>query len=297
MILLTGGSGFLGRVLLEKLIEADFEVAVIVRESTQLSATDATSYGQPFRVVTSESRSLRQLFASDGVTAVIHSATDYARGSKGDIWDFPNLVECNIDLPLRIAALCREFKSPDFINIDSFYSFSNLMGELSLYSKSKSLMRERLSEIPDLKVINLICHHVYGPNDKSDKFVAKMTELLVQNIESIDLTDGNQIRDFIYVEDVASAIIAVLSKVDSFPIGTSNIDCGSGCPTSIKEFMLLLKRVSGANTNLNFGALELRTGESSFCVAEISKLINLGWKPEVSLEMGLKRVVESRIQP
>lgn len=297
MILLTGGTGFLGRVLLGKLIEADFEVAVIVRDSTQLWATDTGIYGQAVRVVTSESRSLRQLFASGRVTAVIHSATDYARGSKGEIWDFPNLVECNIDLPLRIAALCQEFKSLNFINIDSFYSCSNLIGELALYSKSKRLTRERLSRIPDLKVVNLICHHVYGPNDKSDKFVSKMTELLVQDTQSVDLTDGKQIRDFIFVEDVVSAIITVLSRMDSFPTGTSNVDCGSGRPTSIEEFMLLLKRVSGANTKLNFGALELRTGESNFCVAEISKLASLGWKPRVSLEMGLKRVVESRIQP
>jgi nucleoside-diphosphate-sugar epimerase len=123
-----------------------------------------------------------------------------------------------------------------------------------------------------------------------------MSELLVSDALNIDLTDGKQIRDFIFVEDVASAIIAVLNGIDAFPIGTSNVDCGSGCPTSIKEFMLLLKRVSGANTNLNFGALELRTGESTFCVAEITKLVSLGWKPKVSLEVGLKRVVESRMQ-
>ena len=297
MILLTGGTGSLGKILLSKLIESDFEVALVVRNSTQLSAIETTSYGKSFRVLTSESKSLRQLFASGGVTAVVHSATEYARGSRGEISDFPNLIECNIDLPLRIAKLCQEFKSPNFINIDSFYSFSNLIGELSLYSKSKSLARERLSKIQDLKVINLICHHVYGPNDKSDKFVTKMTELLLLDTQNIDLTDGKQIRDFIFVEDVASAIIAILSQMDSFPIGTSNVDCGSGCPTSIKEFMLLLKRVSGANTNLNFGALELQSGESIFCVAEISKLVSLGWKPKVSLEMGLRRVVESRMQP
>jgi len=237
------------------------------------------------------------LFARGGVKAVIHCATDYARGSRGNISDFPNLIECNIDLPLRIAKLCQEFNSTSFINVDSFYSFSNVFGELSLYSESKSRAREQLSKIKGLKVINLICHHVYGPNDKLEKFVPRMTELLMQDAQDIDLTDGNQIRDFIFVEDVASAIMVILSKLDSFPDGTSNVDCGSGCPISIKQFMLLAKKVSGAKTNLNFGALELRTGESNFCVANISTLVSLGWRPMVSLEVGLKRVMESHTQP
>lgn len=292
MILITGGTGFLGSQL-TRVLSSKYQVAITVRSSSNLfRIRDLVASGQ-VRLVNVNEVDIRDLFIEGGVTAVIHAATQYGRGLQGIISDHQEIMECNIELPLRLSFLCKEFNVSKYINIDSFYSHSNQLGTLSIYSQSKRLLREELSSVSKLSVINLVCQHIYGPMDNPDKFVTCMARSLISNDGRVDLTQGNQIRDFVFIDDVVSAVEILLDS-ETLPVDSYlSVECGTGIPTSIQDFMLLLKKITGASTKLNFGALARAEGESDYCVADPFVLKNLGWDTKTSLEQGLRKVVDS----
>ncbi len=63
-----------------------------------------------------------------------------------------------------------------------------------------------------IKVVNLKLEHMYGPKDDDSKFVTWITNQMLNNISSIDLTEGTQKRDFIYIDDVVDAYMLMLEK-------------------------------------------------------------------------------------
>ena len=124
MILITGGTGFLGSHL-ARVLSSKYKVAIAVRSSSNLFRIRDLVASRRVRLVNLNEVDIRDLFIEGDVTAVIHAATQYGRGLQGDITDHRQIVECNIELPLRLALLCKEFNISKYINIDSFYSHSN----------------------------------------------------------------------------------------------------------------------------------------------------------------------------
>ncbi|MBD3646560.1 MAG: NAD-dependent epimerase/dehydratase family protein, partial [Pseudomonadales bacterium] len=130
--------------------------------------------------------------------------------------------------------------------------------------------------------------HVYGPDDNEQKFVPAIVRRCLAG-ESIDLTSGQQRRDFVYVDDVVEAICLIVES--RLSEGYHHFDVGSGELTSIREFVEAINKTCGGQGTLNFGALEARVGEPEYS-ADTSRLRDVGWNPRTSLGEGLIRTVE-----
>jgi nucleoside-diphosphate-sugar epimerase len=100
-------------------------------------------------------------------------------------------------------------------------------------------------------------------------------------------THGNQLRDYLYVEDVASALIAIL---DSDLQGPVNV--GSGRPTRLKDMILTIARALGREDLVELGALPVAEDDPPLVLADVGRLAEeLGWRPDSSLDDGIEHTI------
>jgi nucleoside-diphosphate-sugar epimerase len=144
--------------------------------------------------------------------------------------------------------------------------------------------------------INIELEHFYGPLDDNTKFVTWLIQTFIKNIGHIDLTLGEQTRNFIYITDVISAFEIIIDQSNKLEKGFHNYQVGSSQEITLREITILIKElVANCKTKLNFGAIPYRENENMKINLNISKLKNLGWEENVLLEKGLCRVIKEEI--
>jgi dTDP-L-rhamnose 4-epimerase len=161
----------------------------------------------------------------------------------------------------------------------------------SPYSISK-YVQERLILGSDIPGTALRFFLTYGPRQSLTNpytgIVSIFTSRLLNDAPPILYEDGKQTRDFVYVEDVARAIVHVLESEAA--VGqVYNVGTGKG--TSVFELAGLLAELYGKRVEPSIPG-QYRPGEARHCVADIRKLSELGWNPKVSLREGLRRTVD-----
>ena len=283
-ILLTGATGFLGSHLLQRLISLGFSVICLKRESSNLTRT--RHFFEKAKWLDIETTDIDHLFLNYQVDCIIHCATDYGRKKVNPL----QTIEANLILPLKLLHASIDRNLSIFINTDTI-----LDKRINHYSLSKSQFVDWLKTYVDkTTVVNLCLEHFYGPQDDKSKFSSFIINELIDNKKnSIDLTEGLQKRDFIYIDDVIEAFIAVINNLDNFEKSFYNFEVGSNESITIREFTELVKRLcKNNNTFLNFGSLPYREGEVMKSHADTKLLRSLGWKPKISLENGLKLTIE-----
>ncbi|MDB5190204.1 MAG: nucleoside-diphosphate sugar epimerase [Parcubacteria group bacterium] len=149
--------------------------------------------------------------------------------------------------------------------------------------------------LKDSNVPNVILRYfnVYGPG-QSAAYAGVITAFISAALKNEDLVlfgDGEQVRDFVYVDDVARANIAAMES----DIGGAEVfNIGSGTKTSITELAQEIITLTGSSSNIRHEAPRL--GDIVYSQADVSKASKLlGWRAEVSLENGLRKTIASFI--
>jgi nucleoside-diphosphate-sugar epimerase len=281
-ILLTGGPGFLGSSLLERLVSAGCRVIVLKRTTSFTDRISALIGG--VAVYDIDAVPLERVFSENRIDMIIHCATDYGRKEKVPL----DLLDANLFLPLKLLELGVENGVSCFINTDTV-----LDKNISYYSLSKSQFKDWLKLYSNqLTCISVALEHFYGPFDDESKFATFIIRSILRNVERIPLTAGAQRRDFIYIDDVVDAFENILRHSCSLGNGYSDFQVGSGTTVSIRDFVCLVKRISGNEiTALDFGALPYREHEVMESSADTSNVRALGWLAKTSLEAGLQQTI------
>lgn len=284
-VLISGINGFLGSHLAIHLKEK-FRVIGIEHSLNNLYRIS----NENFEVFLSNDKILEQVFKQNKIYAVIHVATIYRRKKE----PLNKLINTNINLPVRLVELSNNYKISIFINTDSFFNNSNFSySYLPYYTLSKKHSLEWIkmySNESNLKVINMKIFHMYGENDSPEKFITKITTQIMNNKKSIDLTLGQQTRDFIYVKDVVSSFEFVLNpelNLKKF----QEFDVSTGHSISLKDFVSEIKKITKSKTELNFGVLPYRNGEIMVSESNNLSLVKIGWKPKYKSFKGLKKYI------
>jgi nucleoside-diphosphate-sugar epimerase len=138
---------------------------------------------------------------------------------------------------------------------------------------------------------------MYGSKDDAKKFLAWLINEMITGTEEINLTSGEQKRDFIFISDVVEAYNLVLKKRKNLPLW-NQFDVGTNVFTRVKEFVLTIaKELEKPNETkiiprLNFGAIPYRKADKMTPELDISKLIELGWKHETDINIGVKKILK-----
>jgi nucleoside-diphosphate-sugar epimerase len=121
---------------------------------------------------------------------------------------------------------------------------------------------------------------------------------MINGIDDISLTSGIQKRDFIYISDVVAAYDLVIQKRKRLP-SWNVFDVGTNVFTEVKEFVLTIaEELEKLNkkeivSRLKFGAIPYRDGDIMLPVLDNTKLVALGWKQEVAIADGIKKILKS----
>jgi CDP-paratose synthetase len=284
-VLLTGATGFLGSYLLEALLLKGYKVVILKRTTSNVWRIEHLISKVVYYDV--DIQSLELAFTDQRIDYVFHTACQYGRNNDG----FSKIVETNLMFSLRIFDACIKFNTDTFFNTDTLLS-----KHLNDYSLSKKQFVEWLKQYSDrIKVVNLKLEHMYGPKDDISKFVPWVTSQLKNNAPEIKLTKGDQLRDFIFINDVVSAYFCVLENINN--LGSfSQFDVGTAKLIAVKDFVKKLKQhfeiiFGSSKSKLLFGAIPKRSGELDTVKVNNKALVDLGWKPKYSIEEGMLKVL------
>ncbi|MMZ62827.1 dTDP-4-dehydro-6-deoxyglucose reductase [compost metagenome] len=143
----------------------------------------------------------------------------------------------------------------------------------------------------ETKFINARLEHVYGPNDGPNKFTTHVITQMLNNIPSLDLTLGEQKRDFIFIDDVTSAYRLVTKNLHIFSDCYNEIEIGRGMSVSIRHFIESAHLLTNSKTKLKFGALPYRESEIMDSYANTLKLNELGWSWNDGIDDGIRKII------
>jgi nucleoside-diphosphate-sugar epimerase len=128
---------------------------------------------------------------------------------------------------------------------------------------------------------------LYGPREHPDRLVSSVARRLLAG-EEAPTSEGTQVRDFMHVEDVAGAFVALL---ESGVVGAVNV--GSGVPVTVRAVVEEVARAAGRPDLLRPGALPQRPGEPPELVADASRLRDaVGFRPRYDLGSGIAATVD-----
>lgn len=288
--LITGGSGFLGSALALHLHATGSDVALLLRHASRLDRLHGLEAAMDVGRCNTDA-DVETFVRRIQPDVVIHTACTYGRHGEGLL----QISDTNVRLGLQILqSLLHTGKPVTFINTGSA-----LAPDVSLYALTKHQFAQLGRSLTcqtgsQLRFVNVLLEHMYGPGDDTTKFTTHVLHTCHRNDPEIKLTAGEQRRDFIHIDDVVTAYSILVERRDELESNLA-IEVGSGIAPTVREFVETAHRLIGSTTKLRFGALPYRENEAMHCQADITRMIQLGWKPVYDLETGLKKTIEMEL--
>ena len=290
-VIVTGASGFIGKHTLNTLIQKDFEVHAV---SSQLQP-QTNGVVKWYQVNLLDANQTKEFFSKIQATHLLHFAWyavpgKYWQAEENFLW-----VQSSLEL-LRsfyqqggkravMAGTCAEY--------DWRYGYCSEFvtprQPNTPYGICKQALQEMVKSYSDINQLSSSWGSIffpYGTYEHPNRLVSSVIISLFQG-KVAQCSHGNQIRDFIYVQDVADAFVALL---ESDVTGVVNV--GSGKPLSIKDVVYKIADKIGRRDLIKLGAIASNPIEPALLVADISRLSNeVGWQPQFNLDQGLDKTI------
>ena len=294
-ILVTGAAGFIGRHTVKTLIKAGHDVFGVDRNDIHPSEINWSF--MPINIL--DVLLIEAAFENFGPDAILHLAANSSlqKGIEDPVYDAQNNILGTINV-LQAAKEhgCKRivFASTSAIfhpwGLSPFTETSGIK-PFTPYGVSK-LACEHYIRISGLDHVILRYGNVYGPEQKplgENILIARALAHMMYDAPFKINGDGEQVRDWIFVEDVARANLKALENENNF-VGALNISSGVG--HSVNTIIKMLKHETGFEGEIEHGP-EI-DGEIREVVMDNSNAIKLlNWNREVYLDAGLKRTVEA----
>ncbi len=131
---------------------------------------------------------------------------------------------------------------------------------------------------------------VYGPGQNDDMFLPVLIQSVLSR-KKIEITAGEQLRDYIFIDDLVSLILEA-SALDS--INGEIINAGTGVSLKIRELANKVEKITGYPGYIDYGAKEYRKNEvMDYRLDMTETFTKLKWRPQVTIDEGLKRTIDS----
>lgn len=292
-VLVTGADGFIGRHCLPALREAGYLVHAVSRRRSRGDGDDGVRWHQADLLDLAD---VRRVVAEAAATHLLHLAwyTEHRQCWSSD--ENIRWLQASLELVRAFVATggkrlvgtgsCAEYQL-------SYGYCSEAVTPLnpdSMYGMTKGALQrivQKYAANHDISAAWGRVFYTYGPYEHPARLVPSVINSLLDGKEA-ECTHGNQIRDYLYVEDVAAALTALLdSRLD----GPVNI--GSGEPLRLKEIVNMIGDMTLRKDLIKLGARPAPEDEPPLIVADTRRLReSLGWEPGTSLRDGLQRTIE-----
>lgn len=305
-ILITGGAGFIGSHLGDRLAALGCQVIAFDNESTGCRGNVHSSvcfvHGDILDRMTLE------VVFREGIDVVLHLAAQVS-----NIQSFQNprhYLAVNVQGTLNVLEKCIEHRVPRLIYASTMHVYGQPEGlpinertacdPLSFYGITKYAAERfvhRMAARSDLDgpihVTSFRMFNVYGPRQSLDNPYQGVVSVFISNLlrqEPLVLYgSGHQTRDFVYIDDIISAWITAIDAPETYG---ELINLGTGRETSIIELTRALLEISGQGPDYPILQKPPLEGDQLYSYADIQKARQLlGWQPWIEFPEGLRRTV------
>jgi CDP-paratose synthetase len=294
-ILITGGTGLIGSELVPALINQNFnDIAVVTRNSAKAE----NILGKDIEYITYGSKSFKTDVVNFSPNVVIHLAA-YST-SHDDPENIKNSIDTNILFTSILLDALKETNADFFLNTGSFAECLDNTENLYLayhYTATKTASRSIIDyykNLTGIKSCNIIAYTVYGRASSSKKAI----DLIFESISSktaISMTDGNQLSDFVHLDDIVSFYVHAINKAVLLKDG-ADYHIGSGRGMALRDIAEMVERTSDLKTKINWGCLPYRDVSIKNPMASVYKLgKELGWVPVITLEKGIAMLCQKGV--
>ncbi|MCI5889531.1 MAG: GDP-mannose 4,6-dehydratase [Brachyspira sp.] len=307
--LITGGAGFIGSSLTERLLDDNNKIFVIDNFNDYYDVNLKEKNIQPFlanknyklyRGDICDRNLVKEIFRQNHIDVVVHIAA--RAGVRPSLEDPLEYVRSNIEGTINILENMKEFSCKKIVFASSSSVYGNCTAEkfsedlkvtepISPYAATKSACEQFLYTYSKLYGINAVCLRfftVYGPKQRPDLAIRKFIELIEQDKSIPVYGDGSTMRDYTYIEDILNGICAAI-EYDKTPYEIINL--GGGSPVTLSQMIRTIEKV--LNKQAKIERLPMQPGDVNKTVSDISKAQKLlNYEPKTTFEEGIKKFVE-----
>ena len=283
-ILVTGGSGYIGKNIIQNLSKK-YEIKYLTRNLKDKSKQSI--------LIKNNFYTINRAIIKFKPDLILHLASLFVVNHKSK--DISNLIDSNIKFGSFILESMKLNKVDKIINIGTSWEYKNSddYNPVNLYAATKNAYKKILFyyyKIMPLKVLNLELYDTYGPFDDRGKIISKIVDS-IKNEKKLELSPGNQILDIIHIDDLINAIkisLDIFTEKQKKFFKTYSL-C-SNERYKLKEIVKIVTKISkkGKN-NIILGGLPYRENEVFIPSTNIKKLPK--WNPKIELIKGIKDLI------
>jgi len=300
-VFLTGATGFIGSHILKRLIKEGCNVHISIRTNSSLWRIE--DFKDKFiihKIDLTDFEAVKSAIHQIKPDIIFHLA---AYGVDYRKQDTHQSIDTNINTSVGLFEAFLENKVHKFIHTGSCFEYGqknkpisefDLLEPTSIYGATKAssvhLLSAMAKGMQSGQLVILRPFGIFGEYEGLHRFVPQVIDKL-KNEHAFQMTFGEQIRDYIYIDDLINAYI--LAAVVPLENKVEIINIGSGKGIAMKDFASTIsKQLCMGNNLLQFGALPYRPDEMMCLVANIDKAKSLlEWEPKVAIEKGLEHTI------
>lgn len=297
-ILVTGGAGFIGSHLTQRLVNSGAKVTVTVKYNSIIDCPRLMKIWDKIDIVEADLRNTDSVseMKKFNFDLVFHLA---AYNHVGD--SFKHVMEnINSNMISTVNLLNNGPNIKKIIHIGSSeiyglqsklpFNVSEKPNPMSPYALTKfgsELFAILKSKSNKLDLICVRPFNTFGPFQSEKAIIPEMIIKCIQNKE-IKTTGGKQTREFNYIDNIIDGILFLNKKIKH---RIEPVNIGNNQPISIKNLVKKIHKFTNSKSKLKIGSLNYRTNEIWNMQANNKFIISKGWRPRISFDEGLKQTI------
>ena len=309
---ITGGAGFIGSTLSQKLIEQGNKVVTIdnfcdfynpkIKEDNVKELMQNENF-KLYRADIRDRQAIKEIFDENDIDIVMHLAA--MAGVRPSIENPILYQEVNCMATQNILEEMREHNVKNGVFASSSSVYGNCkevpfredmivdyaISPYAATKKANEVMAHVYHKLFDMNIVMLRFFTVYGPKQRPDLAINKFTRLMLEDKEIPMFGDGTTSRDYTYIDDIVDGIIKscdyCMSNKDVYEI----LNLGNSSPTTLKEMINIIGEVLEIEPKIK--QLPMQPGDVEKTYADIFKTKRLiGYQPKTTFKQGIKEFIK-----